>query len=155
MHTNTQKHNAQVTPPLPLLPSVLTHPPPAGIISLQQSEVLLQDCAEGSFWVRVSKKIWKYTFSYRSSRGFNSRKQLTSSQIHKIRDPLTNRLITEPKDIERTFHRYYEKLYAQPESAQREEMKTFLDTLDLPKIGQTQNDALTRDISIEEVVANR
>ena len=31
-------------------------------------------------------------------------------------------------------------------------MKNFQDTLDLPKIGQTQNDTLTRDISIEEVV---
>ena len=61
-------------------------------------------------------------------------------------------MITEPEEIERTFQRYYEELYTQPESAQREEIKSFLNTLDLPKIGQTQNDTLTRDISIEEVV---
>ena len=60
-------------------------------------------------------------------------------------------MITEPEEIERTFQRYYEELYTQPESAQREEIKSFLNTLDLPKIGQTQNDTLTRDISIEEV----
>ena len=81
-----------------------------------------------------------------------TRKQLATSQIHKIRDPLSNQLITEPEEIERTFQRYYEELYTQPESAQREEIKSFLNTLDLPKIGQTQNDTLTRDISIEEVV---
>ena len=81
-----------------------------------------------------------------------TRKQLATSQIHKVSDPLTNKLITEPEDIEKTFQRYYEELYSQPESAQREEIKSFLNTLDLPKIGQTQNDTLTRDISIEEVV---
>ena len=81
-----------------------------------------------------------------------TRKQLTTSQIHKIRDPLLNQLITEPEETERTFQRYYEELYTQPESAQRAEIKSLLNTLDLPKIGQRQNDTLTRDISIEEVV---
>src|SRR4029434_3786452 len=51
-----------------------------------------------------------------------TRKQLATSQIHKIRDPLSNQLITEPEEIERTFQRYYEELYTQTESAQREEI---------------------------------
>lgn len=77
-------------------------------------------------------------------------RQLAASQIHKIRDPRTNQLITEPEDIERTFQRDYEELYTQLESKQ--DSSLCANTLDLPKKGQTQNDVLTRDISIEEEV---
>ena len=80
-----------------------------------------------------------------------TRKQLEMSQIHKIRDPQTNNLTTEPKDIERIFLKYYKELYEQPESADREEMRAFLNKLDLPSIGEMQNDSLTREITIKEV----
>lgn len=79
------------------------------------------------------------------------RKQQVLNNIHKIRDPHTSELTDKPEDIEKIFRGYYERLYTQPVSAHEEEMRAFLNSLDLPSIGYLQNETLTADITIEEV----
>lgn len=65
--------------------------------------------------------------------------------IYKIRD------INKPKEIEAKFMNYYRDLYAQPPSANIDQMKEFLEELDLPAIGKDQNDLLTSRITRAEI----
>ena len=46
---------------------------------------------------------------------------------------------------------YYRDLYSQPTSADTDQMKAFLEKLDLPAIGKNQNDLLTSPIAREEI----
>ena len=41
------------------------------------------------------------------------KKQHALNNIHKIRDPTTNKIIYEPEELEKIFVEYYSKLYAQ------------------------------------------
>lgn len=66
------------------------------------------------------------------------RKQQVLSNICKIRDPNTSELTHNPEEIEKIFQRYYEELYTQPDSADEEEMRVFLNSLDLPSISSIQ-----------------
>lgn len=79
------------------------------------------------------------------------KKQQADKTIHKIRDIVTNQLTYEPKEIETNFMNYYKNLYSQPPSATTEQMRAFLDTLDLPAIGKKQNDFLTSPITTSEI----
>lgn len=79
------------------------------------------------------------------------KKQQTINSIHKIRDPHTQELFCTPEDIEKVFREYYSKLYTQPISAGEDEMEEFLNSLDLPSIGSSQNEILTTEITMEEV----
>lgn len=63
------------------------------------------------------------------------RKQQVINTINKIRDPDTNVLTYAPENIEIIFQDYYRQLYTQPTSADKEEMRAFLNSLDLPSIG--------------------
>lgn len=78
-------------------------------------------------------------------------KQQVFNNIHNIRDPHTNELMDIPERTGEIFKRYYEELYAQPTAPDEQEMKTFLDSLDLPSIGKIQNATLTASITLEEV----
>ena len=80
------------------------------------------------------------------------RKQQAVNTIHTIKDPCTNETIDEPENIERVFRGFYEKLYTQPAAANEEEIRTFLNELDLPSIGTYQNERLTADITREEII---
>ena len=62
-------------------------------------------------------------------------KQQAVNTIHTIKDPCTNETIDEPENIERVFRGFYEKLYTQPAAVNEEEIRTFLNELDLPSIG--------------------
>lgn len=76
------------------------------------------------------------------------RKQQASNIIHKIRDPKTNQLSHEPDEIERIFEEYYKKLYSKPPSADERTMRSFLNSLDLPSIGETQNNTITSQFTV-------
>lgn len=79
------------------------------------------------------------------------RKQQALNNIYKIRDPQTNDLITDPGGIERVFRDYYQNLYTPPAMADKKDIRNFLDGLDLPSIGEEQNDLLTAEITEEEM----
>lgn len=70
------------------------------------------------------------------------RKQQAINTIHKIRNPQTNQSSHEPDEIERIFEEYYKKLYSKQLSADEKTIRSFLDSLDLPSIGETQNDTI-------------
>lgn len=80
-----------------------------------------------------------------------TRKQQAISNIYKIKDPHTGEIVSTPDGIENVFQIYYQDLYTQPASAEENEMIAFLEFLDLPLIGRTQNDKLTAEITMEEV----
>lgn len=67
---------------------------------------------------------------------------------HKIRDPRTNEVISTPEETENTFQRYYQELYTEPGSADEDEMKVFLNLIDLPSTGTSTR---WSDITMEEV----
>ena len=79
------------------------------------------------------------------------KKQQADRTIHKIRDITTNKITYEPKEIETHFRNYYKNLYSQPPSANIEQIKAFLQTLDLPTIGEQQNGLLTSPITRAEI----
>lgn len=81
------------------------------------------------------------------------KKQQADRTILKIRDITTNQITYDPKEIGLNFVKYYKKLYSQPLAANTNQMRAFLQTLDLPSIGKTQNELLTKPITVSEVEA--
>lgn len=79
------------------------------------------------------------------------RKQQTDNLITKIRDPKTNQIKHDPKDIGNIFKNYYEELYKQTSDMNRIKVQEFLNTLDMPSIGNLQNKSLTAEITTEEL----
>ena len=78
------------------------------------------------------------------------RKQQAENSIHKIRDPITNKVTTKLEEIQSAFEKYYRLLYTQPDKSDRLTIQTFLSSLDLPSIGKNQNEELICEISTEE-----
>lgn len=78
------------------------------------------------------------------------RSQKIKNTVHKIRDPETNNLTSEPSAINKAFKQYYEKLYSQAGN-DAEATRQYLAGLDLPTIGQMQNDILNAPITKEEL----
>lgn len=64
---------------------------------------------------------------------------------------LAKQLLSEPEVIERVFKDYYENLYTQPTAKEDCEMKEFLDSLDLPAIGDEQNRKLISSITKKRI----
>lgn len=71
------------------------------------------------------------------------RTQQITNSVHKIRDPLTNKITHEPEEIHKIFKEYYNTLYSQPEGKDDDYIEQYLKTLDLPSIGKIQNEKLT------------
>lgn len=80
-------------------------------------------------------------------------KKQAESTIHRIRDPLTNKVITKLEGIQKAFETYYKSLYTQSDKADESTIQTFLTSLDLPSIGKDQNEKLLAEISTEETDA--
>lgn len=53
--------------------------------------------------------------------------------------------------IKKAFELYYKSLYSQRTQVNNDSIKTFLDSLDLPSIGQKQNNLLVKEITQEEL----
>lgn len=79
------------------------------------------------------------------------RKQQAESARFEIRDPKIKKACHKLEDIQRIFENYYRELYREPNTASPQEINTFLDSLDLPCIGEIQNEALTAEITKEEI----
>ena len=54
-------------------------------------------------------------------------------------------------EIDAAFRTYYKTLYSQPKQDNKENIKVFLNSLDLPSIGEFQNKNLTSQITEEEL----
>ncbi len=84
---------------------------------------------------------------------YKLRKQQADATINKIRCPQTNKVQHRLDQIQESFENYYRELYSQPKLDNEEEMKSFLDSLNLRTITQEQNKVLTADITEIEVKA--
>ena len=79
------------------------------------------------------------------------RKQQAENSIHKMRDPITNKVTTKLEEIQNAFEKYYRLLCTQPAKSDRLTIQTFLSSLDLPSIGKNQYDKLICEIITEEI----
>ena len=79
------------------------------------------------------------------------RKQQADSTIFKIKDPSTQKLQTEPKEIENSFYQYYSKLYSLEGAPNKDSIRAFIDKLDLPCIGEIQNKRILAEITSKEL----
>lgn len=75
------------------------------------------------------------------------RKKQTSQSVYKILDPKTGQTYSNLEDIDRAFQSYYKTQYSQPNQDSKENIKTFLNSLDLPSIGEKQNNFLSSQIT--------
>lgn len=75
------------------------------------------------------------------------RKQQAENTIHKIRDPITNKITNKLEEIQNAFEKYYELLCTWTEKAERLTIQKFLASLDLPSIGKNKNDSLLCEIA--------
>lgn len=76
------------------------------------------------------------------------KKQQAKNTIYKIRNTKTQKVCNRLKDIQKSFELYYKDLYTQPNRADIPTIKEFLDSLDLPSIGEQQNKILLAEITI-------
>ena len=79
------------------------------------------------------------------------RKKQAVNTIYKVKDPYSGQTLHNPEEIENVFKDYYKTLYTQPPSSSDTEIREFLNSLDLPSIGEIQNENLMASISVEEV----
>lgn len=79
------------------------------------------------------------------------RKQQAKNTISKIRNPKTQNICSELKGIQQSFELYYKDLYTQPARADIPTIERFLDSLDLPSIGEQHNRALVAEITAQEL----
>jgi len=75
------------------------------------------------------------------------KKQQAKNTIYKIRNTKTQKVCNRLKDIQKSFELYYKDLYTQPNRADIPTIKEFLDSLDLPSIGEQQNKILLAEIT--------
>lgn len=79
------------------------------------------------------------------------RKQCVKSTIYKIRNPKTQKICSESKDIQHAFELYYKDLYAQLAKEETTTTEIFLSSLDLTSIGEQQNKEIMAEITAEEL----
>uniref|UniRef100_A0A671WUY0 Reverse transcriptase domain-containing protein n=1 Tax=Sparus aurata TaxID=8175 RepID=A0A671WUY0_SPAAU len=84
---------------------------------------------------------------------YKLRKQQADATINKIRCPHTKQIHNRVGQIQQSFENYYKELYSQQKLDNEEEMRSFLESLNLPIITQEQNKALIADITEIEVNA--
>ena len=82
---------------------------------------------------------------------YKLRKQQEENTIHKIRNPKTQIIENKIEKIQDCFENFYRELYTQPQAADEDQIDSFLDSLDLPKLSEAHNKDLTRSITMKEV----
>lgn len=78
-------------------------------------------------------------------------KKQQANNIYKIRDSHTKSTIYKTEDIHNCFETYYKKLYAQPMVNNKVQMDLLLESLNLQRVTEEQNMALTAEITAEEI----
>ena len=79
------------------------------------------------------------------------RKQQADATINKIRYPHAKQIHHRVDQIQQSFENYYKELYSQQKLDNEDEMRSFLESPNLPIITQEQNNALIVDITEIEV----
>lgn len=106
----------------------------------------------------VEKNIWfmkqrNYEAGPKAAKSlaWRLRKQQAENTIHKIRDPVTNKITNSLDGIQKAFEKYYKSLYSQSDQVNRHTIAEFLNSLDLPTLGKEINDKLVSPITMEEI----
>lgn len=76
-------------------------------------------------------------------------KQQADSTIYKIRDPETKAIVYKQNEIQLAFQNYYKQLYLQPNLENKNQTKTFLESLNLPTLSTSHNNRLIAEITEE------
>lgn len=66
--------------------------------------------------------------------------------MYKIRNPKNNKICYKLEEIQQAFETYYKELYTQPDKADDSIINEVLKFLDLPSIGECQNNVLTAEL---------
>ena len=79
------------------------------------------------------------------------RKQQAENTIYKIKDPTTNKIVSNMDGIQKAFEKHFKTLYSQPDLADKQTIIDFLESLDLPSIGTIMNKKLIAPITRGEI----
>uniref|UniRef100_A0A8C7WYM9 Reverse transcriptase domain-containing protein n=1 Tax=Oryzias sinensis TaxID=183150 RepID=A0A8C7WYM9_9TELE len=79
------------------------------------------------------------------------RKQQSNNTVTSIKKPETDKLTDDPEEILEIFQNFYKELYSKPSLASADDVTSFLNSLDLPSIGEMQNKVLQSEIRTEEI----
>lgn len=79
------------------------------------------------------------------------KKQQADNSIYKIRDPNSKRCVYKQSEIKQAFQSYYKQLYTQPKLKDRQQIKGFLEQLNLPVLQDNQNQRLVANITEREL----
>lgn len=95
-----------------------------------------------------------YESGNRASRllAFQLRKAQASRTVAKVVDPVSNSLVSHPKDIARAFSVFYKKLYDSPTVENKEEkIRTLMEKISLPKLSEEESQCMVHPITKEEI----
>lgn len=81
---------------------------------------------------------------------YKLRKQQVDNTIYKIKNPKTN-VETKLGKIQESFETFYRTLYSQPQASDETQIEAFLNSLNLPKVTNSQNENLVQPISLTEL----
>lgn len=99
----------------------------------------------------TKQKYYEGGSKYSKVLAYKLRRQQADNTIYKIRDPKTKNIHNQIKEIKNCFKEYYEKLYSQPTVNTDQKMETLLKSLNVPKLTEAENKALTSQITKEEI----
>ena len=72
------------------------------------------------------------------------------NKINKQDDSFTNKLSSDLDEIQKIFRDYYQNLYSQPKTVDKDKIRQYLLTLDFPSIGSIHGHELTAPITRKE-----
>lgn len=84
---------------------------------------------------------------------YKLRKQQEESTIYKIKNPKTNAIESKLERIQECFEVFYRDLYSQSDASEEHCIDSFLGSLDLPLISESENEHLIKPISTQEINA--
>ena len=79
------------------------------------------------------------------------KQQQADNTIYKIRDPDSKNIVYKQSDIQRSFQKFYTKLYTQPPLKEDQQIDQFLDSLNLSTLTEDQSNKMIARITEEEV----
>lgn len=78
---------------------------------------------------------------------YKLRKQQVDNTIYKIKNPTTKVIESKLGKIQESFETFYRTLYSQPQGSDEIQIEAFLNSLDLPKLTNSQNKNLIQSLN--------